>query len=254
MEYTVQKLATLAGVSPRTLHHYDEIGLLKPERNHINGYRRYNDDDLLTLQQIMFFRELEFSLKDIAAIMQNPQFDIVAALSDHRKLITIKKKRMSDLLTTIDKTLKKITQEKNMKDDELYEGFSKEEMEAYTKEAEERWGHTKAYKQSVVRYGKLTDEEKKQLQKDGDALMQEVADAIDNNEAPESPVVQKLVARHYQALHAFYDPNLEMYRNLADMFAGYTGDTRYAAYFQKFHKDLPEFMRSAIHAFVDAQS
>lgn len=254
MTYTVQQLATLAGVSARTLHHYDQVGLLSPRRDASNGYRQYDEHDLLVLQQIMFFKELELPLQEIKKVIHDPHFDIAQALADHRTLIEIKQKRMSGLLKTIDRTIKKITKERNMNDDELYDGFSKEELDAYTKEAEERWGHTQAYKQSAERYAKLTVHEKKQLQKDGDALMEDIASAIDKGDTPDSPRVQELVTQHYKSLNAFYEPNLVMYRNLADMFAGYDGDTRYAAYFEKFHKDLPQFMRNAIHAFCDAQA
>lgn len=248
MTYTVQQLANLAGVTTRTLHHYDEIGLLSPARKSSNGYRQYGEAELLKLQQIMFFRELEFPLKEIETILKNPKFDMATALSDHRKLIKIKKKRMNDLLKTIDKTLTKINHKKNMDDKELYGGFSKEEAETYAAEAKARWGHNDAYKQSQERVKKMSKEQFAQIGKEGDELQKEIVANIDKG--PESPIVQKLIAKHYDNLRHFYEPNLEMYRGLADM---YVSDPRFAAHFKKYHPDLPEFMRDAMHAFCDTQ-
>ena len=250
--YNVQQLATLAKVTVRTLHHYDEIGLLKPSRNETNSYRQYNEDDLLKLQQIMFFRELEFPLTQIKEILESESFAVEKALQEHRKLIELKKKRMNSLLKTINKTIKKITKENTMQDDELYEGFSKEEQEAWNKEAKERWGNTMQYKQSVGKYESLTKEEKLKMKKDGEELMDEIVANMDKG--VDSPEVQELVQRHYDSLRFFYEPNLEMYRNLADMYVGYQDDKRFRAYFEKHHKDLPEFMRDAIYAYCDANS
>lgn len=247
--YTIQQLAVLAEVTVRTLHHYDAIGLLQPSRNKSNSYRQYDEEDLLKLQQIMFFRELEFPLNKIKEIVGGRSFDVGTALIEHRKLIELKKKRMDSLLETIDKTIKKITKNCTMQDDELYEGFSKEEQEAWSKEAKERWGHTDQYKQAVGKYESLTREEKLQMKKDGEALMEEIVATMDKG--PDSVEVQALVQRHYDSLKFFYEPNLEMYRGLADMYVGYQGDERFRAYFERHHKDLPEFMRDAIYVYCD---
>lgn len=247
MAYTVQQLATLAGVTTRTLHHYDEIGLLSPARNNSNGYRQYGESELLKLQQIMFFRELEFPLKEIQEIIKNPNFDMATALSDHRNLIEIKKKRMNALLKTIDKTLTKINKEKNMDDKELYAGFSKEEAETYAKEAKERWGNTDAYKQSQERAKKMTKEDWARINTETDALLNKIV--LNMDKGPKSSEVQAQIAKHYDSLRTFYEPNIEMYRGLADM---YVDDKRFSAFYQKYHKDLPAFMREAMRAYCDA--
>jgi DNA-binding transcriptional MerR regulator len=249
MNYTVNELAKLASVSVRTLHHYDAIGLLSPQRHPKNEYRLYDERDLLLLQQILFFRELEFSLDDIKKIVTSANFDIAQALKEHKTMIMIKKRRIDELLTTIDKTISKVTKLQNMEDKELYEGFSKEELDAWNKEAKERWGDTEQYKQSVGKYESLTKEQKLKMQADGDALMRDMTAAM--GEDPASETVQALVQRHYDALRFFYEPNPTMYRNLADMYVGYQGDTRYRAYFEKYDKKLPEFMRDAIHIYCD---
>ncbi len=247
--YTVQGLATLAGVSVRTLHHYDAIGLLQPAHRDANNYRQYGEAELLRLQQILFFRELDMPLDQIQRTLDSAQFDILHTLEDHKAMLGIQKKRIHDLLHTIDKTIKKITNESMMNDDELYDGFSKEELDAWNKEAKERWGDTDMYKQSVGKYESLTKEEKLKMKHDGEALMDEIVLHMDKGAS--SPEVQALVQRHYDSLRFFYEPNLTMYRGLADMYVGYQGDTRFRAYFEKHHNDLPEFMHDAIHIFCD---
>lgn len=249
MNYTIHQLAKAASISVRTLHHYDAIGLLCPKRNPKNEYRIYDEKDLLVLQQILFFRELDFPLDDITKIITSQDFDIATALKDHKKMILIKKRRIDELLVTIDKTIKKVTKQTPMDDKELYKGFSKEELEAWNKEAKKRWGDTDQYKESVGKYESLTEAEKAKLYKDGEALMQDFV--ANMHKDPGSPEVQALVQRHYDSLRFFYEPTLKMYRGLADMYIGYQDDKRFRQYFEKYHKDLPEFMRGAIHIFCD---
>jgi DNA-binding transcriptional MerR regulator len=246
MPYSVQQLAELAGVSVRTLHHYDTVGLLRPARQAKNGYRQYGEEELLKLQQILFFRELEFPLEDIKQILHDPKFNMRVALHEQRELIELKKKRLSKLLKTIDQTLKKLNQETTMQDKDLYVGLSKEEEEKYAAEAKERWGHTNAYKQSQERYGKLSDAEKQKIGQAGQDLVKNIANHM--VDGPKSDVVQKLIAQHYEALRVFYDPNTQMYRGLAEM---YVTDPRFAAFYEKFTPGLAQFMRDAMVEFCD---
>src|SRR5256885_15216774 len=125
MKYTVNQLGKLAGISIRTLHHYDQIGLLKPSYTKANGYRYYEEKELLKLQQILFFKELEFPLEQIKEILNAPGFDTLTALRDQRKMLQIKKDRIDGLLLTIEKTIKNKEGGKKMKNDDLYGGFSK---------------------------------------------------------------------------------------------------------------------------------
>lgn len=246
MTYTVQQLAELADVSVRTLHHYDHIGLLRPVRQAGNGYRQYGEVELLKLQQILFFRELEFPLDEIKRILHDPNFNMQIALSNQRALIELKRKRLSKLLKTIDQTMKKLNHQTTMTDKDLYVGLSKEEEAAYTAEAKERWGHTDAWKQSQERYGKLSDADKQKIGQAGQDLMKEIAAKM--SEGPKSDVVQKLITRHYEALRVFYDPHPTMYRGLAEM---YVADPRFAAYYEKFAPGLAQFMRDAMVEFCD---
>lgn len=247
MEYTVQKLATLAGTSVRTLHYYDEIGLLSPARIEKNGYRRYGETELLRLQQILFFRELEFPLEEVKKIMESPSFDMKAALLDHKKLIELKKKRLSGLVKTIDATLNKLEKNKKMEDKDLYGNFSKEEYEQHQEEAKARWGNTDAWKQSQERTKNFTKEDYARLAKDGAIFMERLASKMPFG--PKSAEVQEMIGQHYASLRTFYEPNLEMYRGLGEM---YVADPRFRKYYEKFGgPTMPEFMRDAMAEYCE---
>lgn len=248
MIYSVKQLADLAKISIRTLHHYDKVGLLKPSRVKSNGYRFYEEKELLKLQQIMFFKELDFPLMEIKKILSNPNFDQRRALNEHRKMIELKRKRLTLLTKTIDKTIKKINKEIIMKDEELYKSFV-DNGKKYEDEAKERWGDTDMYKESAKRVAKMSKEDMIKIQKDGDALMKEIVQNM--NKGPGSTEIQKLIAKHYNGLRAFYEPNLKMYRGLADM---YVSDPRFTAYYDKYAPGLAVFMQDAMRKYCDDNS
>src|SRR5439155_26887317 len=124
MAYTVKQVAAMSGVSVRTLHFYDETGLLKPAYHGANGYRFYEEPQLLTLQQILFYRELGFELKQIQRILGQADFEIVAALQSHRKALEKNLIRTRTLIETIDKTINHLKGKKKMKSEEMFAGFS----------------------------------------------------------------------------------------------------------------------------------
>ncbi len=247
MKYTVHKLAQLAGITVRTLHHYDQIGLLKPSFSGSNGYRYYEEKELLMLQQILFFRELEFSLEQIKQIMQSPNFNSVSVLKEQRKMLEIKRNRIDKLLSTIDA---RIEGGESMKNDNLYGGFTKKQMEEYKEEAKKRWGHTDAYKQSVERTKHFTKADYDRIAQEGVALTSQIASLQEKGFAIDSPEVQKMIAQHFNSLRTFYEPSYEMYRGLGQM---YVDDPRFTAYYEKFGKGLAVFMRDAMKHFADTQ-
>src|SRR5579884_1440918 len=124
MAYTVKQVAAISGVSVRTLHFYDETGLLKPAYHGANGYRFYEEPQLLKLQQILFYRELGFGLKQIKRVLGRRDFEIVAALQSHRQVLEKKLARTRSLIETIDNTIKHLKGKKKMKSEELFVGFS----------------------------------------------------------------------------------------------------------------------------------
>ncbi len=247
MQYTVQKLATCCGVSVRTLHYYDEIGLLKPSKLGKNGYRYYEEKELLKLQQILFFRELEFPLAKIIELISSPYFNEEAAFTDHKNMLLLKKKRLEKLLRLIDKTMQTTKNNKQINNaEQLYDAFKDDDVKEYHSEVEARWGNTAAYKQSMARVGKMTKKEMEELKENGKILTQKLADSMDKE--VKSKEVQDLIAEHYKGIQFFYDCQLEMYRNLGKM---YVEDARFTAYYDKFRPGLAVFMKGAIEYYCD---
>lgn len=145
---TVNEVSKLAGVSVRTLHHYDAIGLLKPTEVTQAGYRLYNDAALRRLQNILLFRELEFPLKEIKTILDSPNFDASQALAQQIELLELKQKHIGQLISFAREIQKKGVKEMN------FQIFDKSEIEQYKAEAKEKWGHTEAYQEFEQRQSK----------------------------------------------------------------------------------------------------
>lgn len=247
MPYTVQQLATLAGVTPRTLHHYDAIGLLTPARVLKNGYRQYDENQLLILQQILFFRELDFSLEEIARILSSPTFDMQQALADQKNMLELKRKRLGRLIKTIDQTLTNLINKTPMEDTDLYGSFSQEEMDAYTEEARKRWGGSNAFAQSQERVKKMGKAGLQKVVRENDLLNQKIAQAMNDNASPKSSEVQELISRHYEGLRSFYEPTLDLYQGLAEL---YVTDPKFKATYEKVAPGLAQFMHDAMKQYI----
>ena len=249
MTYTVHQLAEKAGITPRTLRHYDRIGLLKPAELAKNGYRQYGDQELIRLQQILFFRELDFTLEEIQTMIDHPRFDLADAFRYQRGLLELKRKRLGTIIKSIDTTLNTM-QDQNITDQErdLYGSLSDGEIQQYKNEAKQRWGGTDAYKQSQERYAKLSKAEIEKLKAETESVNQSLADAVARGLAPESEEFQSLVEKHFQGINFFYDCSMEIYRGLADM---YVQDDRFAAYYRKYHADLPEKLVQGMRFYAD---
>jgi DNA-binding transcriptional MerR regulator len=249
MSYTVNQLAQLAGVSVRTLHHYDAIGLLKPAGHRRNGYREYGEPELLRLQQILFFRELDFPIAEIVRILSSATFDFSRALRDHRAMIELKRKRLTGLLKTIDRTIHKLERKTPMDQQdmkELYDTFGEDAIKQYADEVKQRWGNTEAYKQSMERASKMTKADYEKYKADADVFMKKVAETMDNGAT--SPEFQALIAEHFKALSTWYEPNFEMYRGLAKM---YVEDPRFAAYYENYRTGLAKVFSEAMVYFIE---
>jgi DNA-binding transcriptional MerR regulator len=246
MNYTIHQLAKMAGVTVRTLHHYDAMGLLKPSRNKSNGYRLYDNNDVLTLQQILFFRELEFSLEHIKEMLDAPHFNQSDALMDQKKLLELKKKRIEGLITSIENTLTNLKGGGIMNNDDLFASFDDKELVENMEEAKRRWGNTDAYKQSIERTKHWTKQDYERIKEEGNKFTQQLANAIDKEIT--SPEIQALIEKHHQGIEYFYDCPLDMYRGLAQM---YVDDPRFTKYYDKFRPGLAQFVHDAIVYYCD---
>lgn len=240
MVYTVKELADFAGVSVRTLHHYDQIGLLPPRSRSAAGYRQYGDAAAARLQQIMFFRELGFGLEEIRGIVSQPDYDALEAMQSHRRVLSGKASRINELLVTLDKTIGKLKGETSMEIEEFYHGFSQERIKQYREEVRQRWGDD-ALQVSESRVKAMGKEGFAALQAEGDAIFRAMADNMPKGAG--SAEVQAGVAEWRRWLANFYSYSDEAVLGLGQM---YSRDVRFAAFFRKFHQELPEFFTKAV--------
>lgn len=249
MAYTVQQLARLAGVSARTLRFYDSIHLLSPSHVGDNGYRYYEHAELVRLQQILFFRELDFSLDDIKRMMHAPGFDVLRALRDQQHLLRLKRKRLDTLIRSIDHTITSMQQHTPPSDETLYDAFKDDDVKAYQAEVKERWGNTDAYKHSMEKVRKMTKQQMEELKARTKDLTQRLADAMDLDPASEG--AQALVAQHHAGIEFFYPCSMQMYRGLGQM---YVDDPRFTAYYDAFRPGLAVWLRDAITVYCDTHA
>lgn len=244
-KYSVKQLAKLANVSVRTLHHYDEIGLLKPGMRTESNYRYYGEEELLRLQQILFYKELDFPLAKIAEILDDPFFDIEGALHSHKKELVKRRDRTRELLKTIDKTLIHL-KNKKMKAEDMYKGFSKEQAEAYEKEAKEKYGD-KIVEESKERVKKMGKEGLAKSVAEQEEISKELSGLMDLD--PRDKKVQALIKRHFDVTNKFYTVTPEIYRGLADL---YVKDERFKKNYEKYKEGLTEFLRKSMLVYCES--
>jgi MerR family transcriptional regulator, thiopeptide resistance regulator len=242
--FTVKQLSKMASISPRTLHYYDEIGLLKPTRVGENGYRYYGDESLLRLQQILFYRELDMPLEDIKKIMGRRDFDILSALESHKRELLKRIAHVEGLISTVDNTINHLKGKNEMSQKQLFEVFSDEKQAEFEKEAMQMY-YPETVKASNKKWKSYTKEEKQRIGEEGNAVYQDLLDAMPKGAS--SPEVQGCVERWHQHMKYFWSPNDEQLLGLADL---YNADPRFKANFDKISPDLAEFMREAVGVYV----
>jgi DNA-binding transcriptional MerR regulator len=246
--YTVSRLAKMAGVSVRTLHHYDEIGLLVPAQRSPAGYRLYREADLLRLQQVLFFRELDFPLDDIRRILDDPGFDYLAALEKHRRLLHGRAARIGRLLNTIDRTIARLTEndmDDKVTDKELYAGFTKEQRQRYEREVREQYDPD-LVAESNRRVRNMTKTQWQALQVEGEEVHLVLAGLMDR--PVNDPEVQAAIARHYAMMNQFYPVSAEIYRGLGQL---YITNDEFRAFYDNIRPGLADFMQPAMAYYAD---
>lgn len=242
MERTVQVVAKLAGVSVRTLRYYDEIGLLKHSGLTPAGYRLYDDAALENLQQILFYRELGFPLRDIRQILSDPLFDRREAIRNHQRLLILERERLDGLIALTGQLLKG---EKTMSFQEFQLDEIKALRDEYAAEVRERWGGTAAYTQGEERSKSRTPEEWQEAAKEADVIFRELA--THQNETPDSPAVHNLVARWQAHISRwYYDCTGEILAELGEM---YQADERFQKNIDRYGDGLAEFLGQAIRSY-----
>lgn len=249
MSYTVQKLAELSGVTVRTLHHYDDIGLLKPAYYGSNNYRYYEEEQLLTLQQILFYRELGMPLDDIKRILEAGDFNKLNSLKSHRKTLNEELDRIKTMIKTIEKTINHLEGKTKMKDEELFFGLDSPKQKKYEKHLIEQGVCTEVEIKAHREKAKSMDWDT--IKKGWDKLFKDYTDAIQRNLSAASPETQKIVRKHFEHLNTFFNVNSK------EMFVGLTQQYRshpdWDKMFHKYHPKLQDYVCEAMLIFADRE-
>jgi DNA-binding transcriptional MerR regulator len=250
--YTVKQMAKLSGVSVRALHHYDAIGLLRPRAVGANGYRYYDRQDLLRLQQILFHRALETPLKDIQAALDDPAFDLAAALRAHRERLAAQVERYAKLVDVVDRTLADLKGDETMEDKTLFEGFSPEKQARHETELVERYGdgmaetiaHSKAGMKS---WGKTDWDGFKQ---EGVATEHDMAKALSQGLPADSDAVATIMRRHWAWIAKSWnrEPTPEAFTGLGQL---YLDNPEFTARYEAIAPGLTDYLAEAMRVFAE---
>lgn len=246
MAHTVGQVAKMAGVTVRTLHHYDEIGLLSPGGRSSTGYRRYDDADLERLQHIRYYRELGFPLEEIAAILDDPASDPATHLRRQHELLTVRVRRLQEMVTAIEFAMEASKLNIPLTPQERFEVFGGFDPDAHAEEAEQRWGSTEAYRESNRRVSRYSKEDWLRNKEENADWARRFVEVIASGAAADSPAAMDLAEEHRQLISRwFYECSYEIHTGLADM---YVADERFTAYFEKIRPGSAAYLSEAIHA------
>jgi len=250
MAYTVKKLAQISGVSVRTLHFYDEVGLLRPAYHGANGYRYYEEPQLLALQQILFFRELGFELKQIKKILNRNDFDRLVALNAHKQVLEKELLRIRKLIKTIDKTTEHLKGTKKMKTPEMYHGFNEKKQEEYENYLIHRFGDKvkNSIEECNQKMKNWNQQDLEKSQKEYDQILKDLAKLWENQASVESSEVQKVIRRHYEWLKGYWTPDRDSYAGLGEGYTGFEWKKPFEPYDSE-HPKLAQFLAEGMKIF-----
>lgn len=240
MKLHIKEFAKLCGVSVRTLHYYDEVGLLKPcFVDEQNGYRFYDENSLERMQEILFYRELDFSLKSIAEILSSPNYDKHKALTEQKRLLLLKKERLKRLILAL---------EQAENGEIIMNSFDNSEYETarqqYEDEAKQRWGDTDAYKESKARTAEYSKEKWNAVSEEMDNIFGDFADCLNSGERADSDMAKSLVKKLQDYITAnFYHCTDEILAGLGEI---YVCDERFKRSIDKHSEGTAEFVSKAI--------
>ncbi|MBT2491483.1 MerR family transcriptional regulator [Streptomyces sp. ISL-96] len=246
MSYSVGQVAGFAGVTVRTLHHYDEIGLLSPGGRSHAGHRRYDDADLDRLQQILFYRELGFPLEEVAALLDDPAVDPQEHLRRQHELLSGRIAKLQAMAAAVETAMEARKMGINLTPEEKFEVFGDHDPEQYAEEAEQRWGASEAYKESQRRTASYTKEDWLRIKAEGDENTARLVAAIEAGAAPDSVRAMDLAEEHRALISRnHYDCGYDMHVCLAEM---YVTDERFTTSIDAAKPGLAAYLREAILA------
>lgn len=243
--YSVGKVARLAGVTIRTLHHYGEIGLLTPSDRTSAGYRQYSDADLDRLSRILFYRELGFSLDDIATMLDDPSVDRTEHLCRQHRLLNERLARLQAMVAAVEKEMEATMSSINLTPAEKLEIFGQSYNPEWETEAEEHWGGTEAWEQSQARAASFSKDDWKRFKTEGAELNRRLVAGYQSALAPESEEAMHLAEAHRQWVSQSWDCTPEMHRNLVDM---YLADEGFMKTYEDMATGLTHWLRDAAYA------
>ncbi|MEU7370383.1 MerR family transcriptional regulator [Streptomyces hygroscopicus] len=246
MSYSVGQVAGFAGVTVRTLHHYDEIGLLRPGARSAAGHRRYDDADLDRLQRILFYRELGFPLEEVAVLLDDPDVDPQAHLRRQHRLLIDRIERLWKMAAAVEHAMEARKMGIKLTPEEKFEVFGDFDPDQYADEVERRWGNTEAYKESQRRAASYTKEDWKRIQAEGDEITDRFVALLDAGTSPRSEAAMDLAEEHRQWIsrnHYQCDPELH-----ACVGRMYVSDHRFTENIDKARPGLAAYQRDAILA------
>ncbi|MGQ5650919.1 MerR family transcriptional regulator [Streptomyces sp. EKR5.2] len=246
MSHSVGQVAGFAGVTVRTLHHYDEIGLLVPgERTHA-GHRRYGDADLDRLQQILFYRELGFPLEEVAALLDDPDADPRVHLRRQHELLTARIERLQRMAAAVEHAMEARAMGINLTPEERFEVFGDKDPEAHAEEAERRWGGTEQYAESQRRVARYTKDDWKRMQAEVASWGERYVALMAEGEEPSGERAMDMAEAHRQHIsNWFYECSYDIHRGLGGM---YVSDERFKEFYDSMRPGLAEHLRDAITA------
>jgi MerR family transcriptional regulator, thiopeptide resistance regulator len=243
--YSVGQVAALAGVSVRTLHHYDDVGLVRPGGRTAAGYRQYDDADVARLHDVLAYRELGFSLEQVRGILDDPR-DRVARLREQHRLVRRRIARLEQVLTHLESMVEAVHMGIELTPQEQLEVFGADwPGEEYAAEAQQRWGDTEAWRQSQQRTSRMSKEDWLAIQAENEALEAELAAARADGVRPTDERALDLAERHRRSIERFYDVSYEMHRGLGEM---YVADPRFTRHYDDRSRGLAQWLRDAIVA------
>jgi DNA-binding transcriptional MerR regulator len=246
------QVAALAGITSRTLRHYDAIGLVRPRATRADGRRLYGRTEILRLQRVLILRALGLGLDDIARVLADDT-DEVAALKEHRAALVADRQRLDALIGTVDLTIAHLEGEAEMEPEDVFAGlpgYDAQLQRDYRAEATERWG-SEAVKESTNRMRGMTREDAELMMTDHAAISEEAAAMAAAGVDPGSPAAQELVARHYAWVCRSWTPDADAYRGLGAM---YVDDERFRATYEAFGAGTAQFLREGIEVFAASMS
>ncbi|MEV6317314.1 MerR family transcriptional regulator [Streptomyces sp. NPDC051776] len=246
MSYSVGQVARFAGVTVRTLHHYDAIGLLAPSTRSDAGHRRYDDGDLDRLQQILFYRKLGFPLEEVAALLDDPDADPQELLRRQHGLLTARIEELQKMAAAVEHAMEARKMGINLTPEERFEVFGDHDPDQYAAEVEERWGGTDTYAESQRRVATYTKEDWQRIRAEQEDWGNRLAAVMDSGVEPGSEAAMDLAEEHRQQICRFYyECTYEIQTCLAET---YVTDERFTATYESIKPGMAQFLRDAILA------